>query len=168
MSVRSDKHGVISGIFGGRIAETTREERDETVGSGPEKLRPEKAVFGGSEEAVEEEEALESDSPGLGATETTGEAEGEAAKRRLGDGEDREELVHVLLLQRHVVWGRRFDDDQVHVAEAAGGGDLRRVDGAVLSHGGAYLPEPPLHGEERESKRERERVVLKCVNGDIR
>ena len=157
MSVRSDKHGVISGIFGGRIAETTREERDETVGSGPEKLGPENAVFGGSEEAVEEEEALESDSPALGATETTGEAEGEAAKRRLGDGEDLEELVNVLLLQRHVVWGRRFDDDQVHVAEAAGSGDLSRVDGAVLSHGGAYLQEPPLHGEERESKRDRER-----------
>lgn len=67
-------------------------------------------VFGGAEEAVEEEEAFEGDPPGLGTAETTGEAEREAAERRLGDGEDFEELVDVLLLQWHVVWGRGFDD----------------------------------------------------------
>lgn len=67
---------------------------------------------------MKKNETLECNTPAASGSKSTSEANCEGVARSWRSGEEFQKKLYVVFMQRQVIWGCCFDDDDVHVREA--------------------------------------------------
>jgi len=129
------------------ILEMARVKRNQGIGTCPQEFIPEGAFYrDGTKQTVKKNETLECNTPAARGSKSASEADCEGVARVWRNGEEIQKVVYVLFMQRKVIWGRCFYDDDVHVREATHRRNLCIAHEAAFFQRSANLPEPPLHG----------------------
>jgi len=96
-----------------------RVERNQGIGTCPQEFTPEGAFpRNRTKQTVKKNETFECNTPATSGSKSTSEADCEGVAGSWRNGEEFQKAVYVLFMQRQVIWGCCFYDDDVHVREA--------------------------------------------------